>query len=154
MRKLLLSTAFILLAACSSEKAETVQTVEVKSTSAKEAMMVATEDSRLVAVLSYADWCSSCKILEPKVETVQASGAVEGVSFLTLDYTDRDVEAIFAAADAAGVGEAVRAHFAQSVTTGIMLLVDRDDKKVVSVVKKEMTNDEIAAAIQAAAAAA
>ena len=154
MRKLLLSTAFILLAACSSEKAETVQTVEAKSTSAKEAMMVAAEDSRLVAVLSYADWCGSCKILEPKVEAVQASGAVEGVSFLTLDYTDRDVEAIFAAADAAGVGEAVRAQFAQSVKTGIMLLVDRDDKKVVSVVKKEMTNDEIAAAIQAAAAAA
>lgn len=111
-------------------------------------------DAKLAAVLTYADWCSSCKILDPKLRTVKAETEFPGTAFVTLDYTARDGEAMFKAADAAGVGEAVRAHLADEIKTGLLLLVDVDDKKVLDVVRKNMSEAEITAAIAKAAGAA
>ena len=107
------------------------------------------EDASLAAVLAYADWCSSCKILDPKVKAVKESQELAGVQFVTIDYTDRDVEGLFVQADTNGVGQAVRTFLADEVKTGWLLLVDLDDNKVVGKVVKSMNEDEIAGAIKA-----
>lgn len=111
------------------------------------------QEARLVAALSYADWCGSCQTLDPKVQAARASGDL-GAAFVTLDYTAKDADAFFAAADAAGIGEVVRSKYAEKIKTGHMLLIDVDDAKIVEIVTKEMTADEIAAAVKAAAASA
>lgn len=107
-------------------------------------------NAALAAVLIHADWCSSCKILAPKVDAAKAAGAFESVDYVVLDYTGRDRDALFAAADKAGVGAAVRAHLADEVKTGWLLLVDRDDERVIGKVTKSLTADEISGAVKSA----
>ncbi|MEM6627818.1 MAG: thioredoxin domain-containing protein [Pseudomonadota bacterium] len=111
------------------------------------------EDASLAAVLVYADWCGSCQTLDPKVNAVKDAG-VDGVEFVTLDYTAKDAEAFYAAADEAGVDGAVRAWLGETVKTGQLLLVDLDDARVIGKVDKTMSEAEIAGALKAAAAAA
>ncbi len=112
------------------------------------------QDTRIAAVLVHADWCSSCRILEPKIAEMQAAGPIDGVDFISLDYTARDEAAFFAAADAAGVGPAIRAQLADDVITGILLLVDVDDGAVVADLRKELSPAELRAEIETAAQAA
>lgn len=106
---------------------------------------------RLAAVLIYADWCSSCKILDPKLQAAKAEGEIDGVSYHTLDYTARDEDALFAGADALGVGRAIREQLSGNVKTGILLLVDVDDRRIVGDLRKELSSEELRAAIEAAA---
>ncbi len=107
------------------------------------------EDANLAAVLVYADWCSSCKILDPKLTAARENEEFPGVSFVTIDYTDRDVAGLFEQADAKGIGPAIRAYLADEVFTGWLLLVDLDDNRVVGQVVKSMEPEEIAGAIKA-----
>ena len=109
--------------------------------------------TKLAGVLIYADWCGSCKVLDPKVETVKNGGPYEGVSFVKLDYTDKDADAFFAAADQAGVGAAVRGAFAENIKTGQMLLIDTKSQTVVSTIKKNVSPNGMTKAIIDAAAA-
>ena len=90
------------------------------------------------AVLVYADWCGSCKVLDPKIEKVKSMGAIPGVEFVVLDYTAKDTAAFYAEAQAAGVEEAVRTHLDGAIKTGQLLLVDLDDQTVRGTVKKDM----------------
>ena len=103
----------------------------------KSAEMAKAEDARLVAVLSYADWCGACQVLDPKLADLRAAPP-EGVNVVTLDYTARDKDAYFGAAEAAGVGDVVRAHFDGGVKTGMVLLIDVDDGTVVGKISKDM----------------
>jgi len=116
------------------------------------AVTAPTEDTRILAVMSYADWCGSCKALDPKVKAVQAANSFEGVEFATIDYTSRSQEAFFADADTLGVGDTMRATFADQIKTGKLYLVNLDTGEVVSTVDKSMDESAIAATISAAAA--
>lgn len=110
-----------------------------------------TEAAKLAAVLIYADWCGSCKILDPKVQAAKAEGQIDGVSYHVLDFTARDEAALFAAADALGIGTAIRTKLSRGVSTGILLLVDVDDGKIVGDLRKGLSSTEIRAALEAAA---
>lgn len=109
------------------------------------------------AVLIYADWCGSCKVLDPKIKSVQSAmggmGKMPGLEFVTLDFTNKNEEAFFAQADAAGVGEAVKAYLDGTVKTGQLLLVDLDDQTVVSKITKTFEPAEMMTAIKEAIAA-
>jgi len=105
------------------------------------------------AVLIYADWCGSCKVLDPKVKAVKAAHTLNGLEFVTLDYTSKDPAKFYAQAKAAGVEKAVRAYLDGTVKTGQLLLVDMDDKKVIGKVTKEKSRPEIVAALKTAIAA-
>ena len=136
----------LLFTACSSEP-----TAAEKQAMNANWSSVAATDAKLAGVLIYADWCGSCKVLDPKIQAVRAGGPINGVTYIKLDYTKKDKAAFFAAADTAGVGVAVRAHLSDGVGTGQLLLVDIDDQKVVGVVKKTSTNVDIAKEITNAA---
>ena len=109
------------------------------------------EDTKILAVMSYADWCGSCKALDPKVKAVEAANQFDGVAFAKIDYTSRDADAFFADAETLGVADAMRATFPENIKTGRLYLVDLNTGAVISSIDKSMDEAAIAAAISDAA---
>ena len=105
------------------------------------------------AVLIYADWCGSCKILDPKVKAIQASANIPGLDFVTLDFTDKNPENFYAQADAAGVSDAMKTYLAGTIKTGQLVLVDMDDQKALSKVTKTFEPADIVTALKDAVSA-
>ena len=104
-------------------------------------------DGKAKAVLIYADWCGSCRILDPKIKAVKESGDFE------LDYTARDEDAFYKAAKKAGVKKAVRSAFeGSSVKTGQLFLISPDGATILGKVTRDYTEADIAEAISKAAA--
>ncbi len=143
MRLILTATAAAFLAACGQASVPA---------SERAAVTAPAEDARILAVLSYADWCGSCKALDPKVKAVQAANTFDGVEFATIDYTSRSDEAFFADAETLGIGDTMRTTFADKIKTGRLYLVSLDTGEVISTVDKSMDEAAIAAAISEAAA--
>lgn len=163
----LLSTA-LLLSACSNatdtattDSSSAVQVVETPADAPTLAtaemnadkMMDAAMVTKTKAVLIYADWCSSCKILDPKVKAVQAMGDMPGLDYVTLDYTDKNPANFYAQAADAGVEAAVRAELDGTIKTGWLLLVDVDDQRVLSKVTKSDDAAQIVTKLKDALAA-
>jgi len=134
--------AVLALTACSQAEAPKIDTKATKSVAVK-AM-----DTKTKAVLIYADWCGSCKVLDPKIKKIQAMGPVPGLDFVTLDYTAKDADAFYARAEAAGIGTAIRAHMNGTIKTGQLVLIDLDDEKVVGKVTKTMNPADIVTALK------
>jgi thiol-disulfide isomerase/thioredoxin len=142
----------ITLSACGDAtkvEAPTTDAMKPKVTEMAGEMMA----TKTKAVIVYADWCSSCKVLDPAVKKARSMGDVPGVEFVVLDYTDKDAGAFYAQAKAAGVESAVRAYQAGTIKTGQMLLVDVDDAKVIGKVTKEDAAPAILAKLKDAVAA-
>lgn len=108
------------------------------------------ERTPVAAVLVFAEWCPSCKVLDPKVEAARTVLEDDAASFIVLDYSDRDADAFFAQADTAGVGEPVRALFADGIKTGQLLLIDMDNLSIFETLTKEASAEQIRDRIQAA----
>lgn len=139
--------AVVALSACSQAEAPKVNLPDVKAA----ATLVLNANTK--AVLIYADWCGSCKTLDPKIKKIQSMGTIPGVEFVTLDYTAKDADAFYAQAEAAGVGAAVKTYLDGTVKTGQLLLIDVDDQKVLSKITKTFEPQEILTAIKEAVAA-
>lgn len=110
-------------------------------------------EADVVAALFYADWCGSCKTLEPKVNEARAGADLdkERVLFVRLDLTD-EVKSHQAGllAESLGLGE----HFdANAGATGYLLLVDAHTGKAIGRLTKNLSADAIAGSITAALAA-
>lgn len=135
-----LSIAALALASCGQSYQSTLE---------NEAQVAETTD--VAAALVFAEWCPSCKVLDPKVEAVRASLDRDDVSFVLLDYTNRNSEDFFAQADAAGIGKAVRAKFEAGVSTGQLLLIDIGSQTVEQTITRTASADDIRASILALA---
>lgn len=103
---------------------------------------------RLIGLLMYADWCKSCKVLEPKLDEVKRDFEEKGVLFTRFDMTDdftRTQSRLFAS----WVG--LEKIFEENEgRTGYMLLIDPGTKQVVSKLVKTQTSDELGQTIQSA----
>ncbi len=108
--------------------------------------------SKTAAVLIYADWCGGCKALDPKLQAVRSKKSVDGLSFVTLDYTKKDKAAFYLTANTAGVELPVRDYLDGKISTGQMLLIDLDDQKVIGKITKDMSEDEIITTFEEAVA--
>ena len=91
MKKILIASSFtasLVLAACSQAEAPAKQTTETKTpiTSTTQAAI----STKTKAVLVYADWCGSCKVLDPKLQTAKNMGKIPGLEYVTLDYTRKN----------------------------------------------------------------
>ena len=150
MQKFLIAGFSILVAACSAEPAADRKPTEPPRIIVNS--KAAIEDARVAAVLLRADWCSSCKIMEPKLDVVKAQGPIDGLAYVTLDYTDRDKTALYVSADDLGVGAAIYSYLEGDVTTGIVLLVDLATNEVVGDLRKSLTEVELRTAMATAAA--
>ncbi len=109
-----------------------------------------TQEPEVLGVLFYADWCGSCKVLEPEIDKARGKADLdnEAVLFVRLDLTDatRSHQASMLASSL-GLGEA----FAQKAgATGFMLLVDAETKEVISMVTRKSDAAAIADQVKAA----
>lgn len=134
MRKLILLLIPILFVALS-----TVSHGEENSPPAKPAVY---------GVLFYADWCGSCKALDPKV--TQARGAAkldtQDVLFVTLDLTN-DTTKHQAAMMAAALGIS-DVYESNAGKTGFMLLLNAENGEKLSQLTNKMEASDIATRIQ------
>ena len=96
----------------------------------------------------YADWCQSCKVLEPKLNKVKKDFEGKGIFFTRLDMTDEfTIYQSSLYASWVGFEEIFKENEGR---TGYMLLIDPNSRKVLGKLVKTQTPDEIRAAIQAA----
>ena len=148
------AAAALTLAACGQADTPKMDAPASMKDTASKAASAAQMATKTKAVLIYADWCGSCKVLDPKIKSAQSvMGKMPGLEFITLDYTDKNADNFYAQAEAAGVGPAVKAYLDGTVKTGQLLLVDVDDQKVVGKVTKTLEPAQIITALKDAVAA-
>ncbi len=91
----------------------------------------------IFSVLFYADWCGSCKVLDPAIEKARGKSDLDNapVLFVRLDLTDatkRNQSRLMA--HALGLSEFYEKNAGK---TGFMLLVDAETKTLISTLTKE-----------------
>ena len=144
MHRFLFALLALGLVACSSEVAS--------ETGYQIATAEELREARIIAVMSHADWCPSCKVVEMTVEKVRASAKLEGIAFTQIDYTSKDSAAFFIDGEALGVGEAIRDRFGEEIFTGRMLLVDAKTQAILGEIDKEMAGTQVLQAFRDALA--
>ncbi len=104
----------------------------------------------VVGLMFHSDTCGSCKVLNPKLDSVKSGYLAKPILFVTLDHTsDGTKNQAALMAGALGVKEA---YAAQEKASGFLLLVDKDSGEVLGKVTRDMTEAEIAATIDKAIA--
>ena len=111
------------------------------------------EDSSIVkpaiyGVLFYADWCGSCKTLDPKITQAREEAKLDTqeILFVTLDLTD-DITKHQAAFMAVTLG-ITDVYHANAGKTGFMLLLDADSGQTLAQLTNKYESAEIAVKIQ------
>lgn len=108
------------------------------------------EGPKVVGLLFYADWCASCKALEPMLKEVKKQVMDQPIYFTRVDMTDdctKKQSGMFA--EWVGLGEIYREY---APKTGFMLLIDAKEKKVLDKLTKTQSEAELKAAIEQAIA--
>ena len=99
------------------------------------------EPPKVLAVMFHADWCSTCKVLEPKINQVKRDFQNQPVLFTQFDLTDdftKDQAARYAAL--LGLEDLYREN---SNKTGFMFLIEWPSKRVLGKITKEKTPEQI-----------
>lgn len=103
----------------------------------------------LVAATFSSDWCTACRVLEPKLAAAIPSFAGAPVKFVALDFTYGERPALRDAAQADGYA-ALYDRFKGA--TGFTLLIDPSDGRQIGVLTSGLTEKAIAARIEEALA--
>lgn len=100
----------------------------------------ASKPPALVAVMFHADWCKSCKAIQPSLAKLKKSQSQKSVLFVTLDLTDEaTTEQSRMMAHLLGLSGAFRKH---APKTGYVLLIDPATKTVrAKLTKRDSHND-------------
>lgn len=108
----------------------------------------AADKPEVIGLLFYADWCGSCKVLEPKLDAAKKGFADKPILFTRVDMTDDTTKAQSKLlAGALGLGSI---YAENAPKTGFMLLVNANDKKVLGKLDKTQSEAELKANIAAA----
>lgn len=108
------------------------------------AEIAAAERPRLVAAMFRSSWCSSCRILEPRVDDVRADYGDDAIEFIRFDFTMGRREALHERADEAGIADL---YTRLEGRTGFMVLMDRETGQVFEIITIAYDRDQIRAAL-------
>jgi thiol:disulfide interchange protein len=104
------------------------------------------EMPKVIGVLFYADWCGSCKVLDPKLEAVEGQLGQKPIVFQRFDMTDEATTyRSKLLANLLGLAEVFERNAGK---TGFMLLIDPQTKQVVGRLTKDQSKEELAAEIR------
>lgn len=107
---------------------------------------------KLYSILFYADWCPSCKILDPKLEQARVKAELDQkpVLFVRFDLTNADTTAQSELlAERLGLSRILAQNAGR---TGYAMLVDAETGAPVSTFTRRMSDDAIGMAIKVALA--
>ena len=93
----------------------------------------AARSPRVIALTFYADWCGTCRVVEPRFKEALESFSDQPLLTVKLDKTDRDSKQAEYMLAALGLGELWREHAGK---TGYVLLVDAESKRVVDTITR------------------
>ena len=122
------------------------KTAACSACDSKEKSDCAVQKPSKIALVFHADWCGSCKALDPKIKSAHKELEGSDVLFVKLDLTDdatRQQAALLAGA--LGLGEV---YSAQEGKTGIMLVIDGKSGEVVETVTRNHSPAEIVALLK------
>ena len=106
--------------------------------------VVQAQNKDIVGVIFYADWCPSCKVLDPKIE--EARKQIKGVEFITFDMTDGQTRnKTIRLAKKEGLDPVLQKFGAR---TGFMVVFDRSTGKIVDVLNSSKRVDDIVFAFE------
>ena len=95
------------------------------------------------AVLMHADWCGSCKVLDPKITQARENNGLDekNVLFITLDLTNETTS--HQAAMMADVLEITELYESNAGKTGFMVLIDSKTGDPISRITKSLDAESI-----------
>ncbi len=99
------------------------------------------EQPKIVGILMYADWCSSCKVLEPKLNPVKREFQNQRILFTRFDLTDeftKDQSAHYAAL--LGLEKLYNENAGK---TGYMALIEWPSRRNVGMITMDKSPEEI-----------
>ncbi len=103
---------------------------------------------KVVGLMFYSDTCASCKILDPKIQTVKKDYVAKPILFATLDHSNEGSKNQAALlADSLGLG---KVYAAQEKASGFLLLVNPKSGEIITKLTRDMSEDEIKAAFDQA----
>lgn len=103
----------------------------------------------IIAATFASAWCSSCKILKPKLAKVIPDFANEPVSFVELDFTFGPRDEVKDEADKYGIGDLYERN---KGATGFTVLVDYDTGEIIDTLTMNFSQQAMKAAIARAIA--
>jgi thiol-disulfide isomerase/thioredoxin len=112
------------------------------------ATVPAAKQPKVIGLMFYADWCGSCKTLDPKLQAVKKEFVDQPILFTRLDLTDDATK--HQAALLAGLTGLDAIYAEHAGKTGFMLLIDAKDRKILGKLVKTQSEDELKAEIKKA----
>jgi len=102
----------------------------------------------IYAVMMYADWCGSCKALDPKIEQAREEGMLDAkdVLFITLNLTDESTK-LQAEKMAAALGFS-EVYEDNAGKTGFMLLIDAESGEQLARITNKNNVEAITSRVQ------
>ena len=100
-----------------------------------------TEGTKVTGLLFYADWCGSCKVLDPKLDAVTPEFSHQPILFTRVDLTNDETTAHATRyANYLGLGNIYAEYEGR---TGFMLLVDAKSKDILGRLTRNESKDDI-----------
>ena len=133
--------AVALVASCSEEKSETNTKASSGQENTREAAIANIEP---IAVLYKADWCGSCKVLDPKVQEAKKllGNKLGKIKMVDLDLTNDATKAASAkVAESLGIK---KLYDANAGKTGQLVIIDTKGQTILSKINKTYTAQQIA----------
>lgn len=103
-----------------------------------------TAEPRLVAAMFRSSWCSSCRILEPRIEDIRPDYEDSAVEFIKFDFTLGRRGGLRERAEEEGI---VDLFDQLEGRTGFLVLMDRETGQVFEIVTMAYDRDNIRAAL-------